>query len=292
MDRTGILVIDKPTGITSHGVVKLVKMKTGARKVGHMGTLDPLATGVLPLCMDRATKAARFLDGGVKEYSVRVRLGVETDTYDAEGKVVARADYTSVDEENLKKTASRFEGRIKQVPPMFSAVKKGGVPLYKLARKGITIEREPKEVDVVSIEVTKVDLPFFELLIVCSKGTYVRSICHDIGRQLGCGAHMVALRRVRSGQFTLDDSIGLEGNGKMMVDSIKTMEDVFQGLPEVPISKAKCLKASGDCSFDKPLHRGGTIRNGTLVRFTDFGKIVAIGVYNGPRSFKIEKVFS
>jgi len=232
MDLAGILVIDKPKGITSHDVVYKVKKIIGAIKVGHTGTLDPMATGVLTLCINKATKAARLLDGGVKEYIATIRLGIETDTYDADGKVVAESDCSSIVEGDITEVVSNFIGRIGQVPPMFSAIKRNGVPLYKLARKGITVKREPREVDVHSIDIENLELPFITLRIACSKGTYIRSLCHDIGEKLGCGAHLTALRRVRNGQFTIDDAVGLNLESASLIDRIKSLDEVFSGSPE------------------------------------------------------------
>lgn len=205
---TGVLIIDKPEGWTSHDVVAYMKKRLGARKVGHLGTLDPIATGVLPLVIDGATKFARFLDGGKKEYVARMRLGVETDTYDGAGNIVAEADCSRISEAEIERVLSSFRGRITQTPPMYSAIKKNGTPLYKLARKGVTVERAAKDVEVFTLDVTAVELPSVEFRAVCSKGTYIRSICFDAGKALGCGAHMAALRRVRCGGFSIDEAVG------------------------------------------------------------------------------------
>ncbi len=220
----GVLIIDKPEGWTSHDVVAYVKKRLGARKVGHLGTLDPIATGVLPLVIDGATKFARFLDAGKKEYIARLRLGVETDTYDSAGKAVATADCSHIKEEDIERVLSSFRGRITQVPPMYSAVKRNGTPLYKLARKGITVERETKEVEIFALEITAMELPSVDFRAVCSKGTYIRAICHDAGRALGCGAHMAGLRRVRCGDFSIAEAVGPKAEIDAIMSGIIPLE--------------------------------------------------------------------
>ena len=203
----GVLVIDKPQGWTSHDVVAHVKRKLKAKKVGHLGTLDPLATGVLVLVINGATKYSSQLDTGAKEYLTVARVGEETDTYDREGKVVASSDIAAVTDGAVMSALETFSGRIRQVPPMYSAIKSGGTPLYKLARKGVTIEREAREVEVYSLDVLRVQLPVVEFKVCCSRGTYLRSICHDLGRLLGTGAHLQELRRTASGDFSVDEAV-------------------------------------------------------------------------------------
>ena len=220
----GVLVIDKPAGCTSHDVVSRVKKKLGARKVGHLGTLDPSATGVLPLVINRATKEARRLEGGEKEYVALMTLGLETDTLDADGTVTRTGDASGVTGEDVLRVLNSFRGKIMQVPPMYSAVKRDGVPLYRLARKGVIVEREPKEVEVFDIEVLSMEgvaeglpiesgksgeagLASVSFRVVCSRGTYVRSLCSDAGALLGCGAHLAALRRIKSGPFTTSEGV-------------------------------------------------------------------------------------
>ncbi|HBG45466.1 MAG TPA: tRNA pseudouridine(55) synthase TruB [Deltaproteobacteria bacterium] len=200
--------MDKPQGWTSHDVVAHVKRKLNAKKVGHLGTLDPLATGVLVLVIDSATKFASSLGGGAKEYVASCKLGEETDTYDREGKVLSTSDTSALSPVEIKKALEAFKGRITQVPPMYSALKSKGVPLYKLARKGVTIEREAREIEVYEMEPLKIEPPIVEFRALCSGGTYVRSICHDLGVRLGCGGHLAELRRTRSGAFTIEEAVG------------------------------------------------------------------------------------
>ena len=227
MSLAGVLVIDKPGGMTSHDVVMRVRRILGVKKVGHTGTLDPMATGLLPLCIGGATKIARFLEGGEKEYRATIKFGIETDTYDAEGKVVAESDTSGVSEEMVVEALAQFKGKIQQIPPMYSAVKIGGTPLYKLARKGITVEREPKEVDISSIDVEEFTMPLLTMRIACSKGTYIRTLCHDLGTVVGCGAHLVALRRTRSGYFSIQDAITPDADKSEMIESIVPPEGVI-----------------------------------------------------------------
>ncbi len=203
----GIIVVDKPSDWTSHDVVAKVKRSLKARKVGHLGTLDPAATGVLPLVVNGATKYARFLDVGGKGYEAILKLGETTDTQDGEGSVVERADVGDIDGADIKEVLKTFVGKIEQVPPMYSSVKQGGVPLYKLARKGVTVERPAKEVEIYSIELKSIELPYVDFSVECSRGTYIRTLSADVGQSLGCGAHLHRLRRTRSGSFTEEEAV-------------------------------------------------------------------------------------
>ena len=203
----GIIVVDKPSYWTSHDVVAKVKRSLKARKVGHLGTLDPAATGVLPLVVNGATKYARFLDVGGKGYEAILKLGEQTDTQDGEGSVIESADIGEIDDRAVKEALGAFVGKIEQVPPMYSSVKQGGVPLYKLARKGVTVERKAKEVEIHSIELKSIELPYVKFSVECSRGTYIRTLSADVGLRLGCGAHLHRLRRSRSGTFTEEEAI-------------------------------------------------------------------------------------
>ncbi len=197
----GFLVVDKPAGWTSHDAVDAARRWLGTRRVGHLGTLDPLATGVLPLAVRAATKLVPFLEAGDKTYVGTIRLGVETDTLDAEGRVLRRRDGPFPDEAALRRALRAFEGEISQVPPMFSAVKRDGVPLHRLAREGREVERAPKRVRIDRLELTSYAPPDLGIEVDCSAGTYVRALAADLGARLGCGAHLLSLRRTRSGPF-------------------------------------------------------------------------------------------
>jgi len=207
---TGFLVVDKPSGWTSHDVVDAARRWFGTRRVGHMGTLDPLATGVLPLAIRSATKLVPFVQSQNKSYGGWIRLGTETDTLDAEGRVTRRHDGPFPDEADVCAALTGMVGEIDQIPPMFSAVKKGGVPLHKLAREGRNVERDPKRVRIDRLELLKYDAPMLQIEVDCSVGTYVRVLAADLGEELGCGAHLAELRRTRSGPFVIDQALAPE----------------------------------------------------------------------------------
>ena len=211
---SGFLNVDKPSGWTSSDVVAKIRAALRLRKrrikVGHGGTLDPMATGVLPICVGGATRLAEYVLGGGKHYHMSARLGVETDTYDSEGTAVVARDFQKITKNDVVATISRFIGEFDQVPPMFSAIKKDGQPLYKLARQGRTVPRDPRRVTVSSLTLAAWDPPDFDLHIECGSGFYARSLAHDIGDLLECGAHMTALRRIRAGDFRVTDSVSLE----------------------------------------------------------------------------------
>ncbi|HID89148.1 MAG TPA: tRNA pseudouridine(55) synthase TruB [Anaerolineae bacterium] len=205
----GILNLNKPPGMTSHDVVDRVRAVARQRRVGHAGTLDPLATGVLLVCLGRATRLAEYLMASPKTYRAHIRLGVTTDTYDAEGRIVEERP-VRVTRPEVEAALERFRGRILQIPPMFSAVKRKGQPLYQLARQGITVERKPRPVEIHELRLTAWEPPDLTLEVTCSPGTYIRSLAHDLGRTLGCGAHLAGLVRLASGDFRLEDAVPLE----------------------------------------------------------------------------------
>jgi len=206
----GFLVIDKPVGISSHDVVNRVRRILGTKKIGHTGTLDPFATGVLPIAAGEGTKAIQFLDEGEKAYDAVIRLGVTTDTLDSTGTVLQECDPVEIGYEQLSKAVDSLTGDIYQVPPMYSAIKQGGQPLYKLARKGIEVERQPRQVTIHRLEVLSFDNPFVSVKVRCSRGTYIRTLADDFGKALGCGACLTELRRTISGPFRLADAMTLD----------------------------------------------------------------------------------
>ncbi len=228
----GLLIIDKPGGVTSHDVVRQVRRLCRQRQVGHAGTLDPMATGILVVGVGDGTRIIQFLMEGEKTYRATFKLGESTDTQDAEGNVLVQRSWETITADAVERACQSFVGAIRQVPPMFSALKKDGVPLYRLARQGIEVEREAREITIHQILVEKIDLPFVTLVVDCSKGTYIRTLGHDIGEMLGCGAHMTALRRTRSGCFTEADCIRLED----YVDAPDTLSliSLEQGLRDYP----------------------------------------------------------
>jgi len=206
----GILVIDKPKGWTSHKVVAWVRNALRLRKVGHGGTLDPLATGVLPIYLGEGTKLVPFNLEGIKEYIATMKLGQETDTLDADGRIVAEKEGFLCTRQTVEEILHQFRGKIRQRPPLYSAVKQQGVRLYKRARSGETPEVAERDAVVHALFLKRFSFPLVTLEIACGRGTYIRSLCADMGRVLGCGAHLVELRRTRSGRFGLDQAMSLE----------------------------------------------------------------------------------
>ncbi|NOX98105.1 MAG: tRNA pseudouridine(55) synthase TruB [Nitrospirae bacterium] len=206
----GILNVNKPKGMTSHDVVIQVRKIFHLKKVGHAGTLDPDATGVLVVCLGKATKVVRFLINDDKEYEAIMVLGVSTDSQDASGKVLERVKNLEVSETEVREAMKRLQGEIEQIPPMLSAVHYKGKRLYQLARQGRVVERAPRKIKIFSLEILAIELPRVNFRVVCSKGTYIRTICADIGEILGCGAYQAELVRIRSGSFHLRDSHTLE----------------------------------------------------------------------------------
>lgn len=205
----GILNIHKPPGMASFAVVSLVRRLTGVRRVGHAGTLDPAAEGVLPICLGQATRVVEHLVDAPKTYRARVHLGVVTDTYDSDGAVTATADASAVTASRIEASLARLRGRIQQVPPMFSAVKHQGTPLYRLARAGQCVERRPRTVSIHRLELREYTPPVATLEVECGRGAYVRTLAHDLGERLGCGAHLAGLIRLRSGPFRLEEAVSL-----------------------------------------------------------------------------------
>ena len=234
----GLLIVDKPEGITSMGVVREMKRRFGIKKVGHIGTLDPFATGVLPVVMNEGTKVVPFLEEEPKEYEAILKLGEETTTDDWTGEVISRQPWEGTLPETVHEAFRAFLGKIHQIPPMFSAIKVQGQPLYRLARKGIEIERKEREVTIFDLHVNTILLPDVVFRVSCSKGTYIRTLAKDLGKKIGCGAHLLRLRRVRSGPFTLDRSIAWEtlqtlSESDDLGSWVITLKEALKRLPEV-----------------------------------------------------------
>jgi tRNA pseudouridine55 synthase len=206
----GVLLVDKAAGMTSHDVVALVRRRLSIKKVGHCGTLDPLATGLLLLTLGRGTKIQDLLMSEDKEYAGTMTLGATTDTQDRAGQILEERPVPPLTEENVRAAFDKFRGDFYQMPPMVSAIKQGGVPLYKLARPGKTVEREPRLVHVYGYTIQRIASPDIDFSVSCSKGFYVRTYAHDIGEELGCGAHLKELRRTRSGRFPVDGAVTVE----------------------------------------------------------------------------------
>jgi len=286
----GFIVIDKPVGITSHDVVSRVRRILGTRKVGHTGTLDPFATGVLPVAVNDGTKAIPFLDEGIKCYEAVMRLGVTTDTLDITGTVQTETDSTSVGLEQFVEALSGFTGSISQTPPMFSAIKQNGQPLYKLARKGIEVERKARQVEIIALELLSFTPPYASIKVTCSRGTYVRSLADDIGAKLGCGAVLQDLRRTVSGPFTMGLAVSLEKlEDTAREGRLKTLflspHAALGHLADIELDDVACGKVRHGQSpavQDLQLAVPPASDNGNLIRLSQNEKLIAVGQYDLP----------
>ena len=279
----GIILLDKAKGESSNYALQRIKRLFHAKKAGHTGSLDPLATGVLPLCLGEATKISQFLLDSDKRYLAKVKLGERTDSGDSEGVVIDVQRRIDVDYDALVQTLTKFEGEIKQLPPMYSALKHHGVPLYKLARKGISIKRKVRAVTIHKIGLMNFDNNIAEIDVTCSKGTYIRTLADDLGQELGCGAHVIELRRLQAGVFSIDqcrgsnelekikESFGLSGLDKVIVP----MERAVEKLPEVVLASetARDIRNGQAVSFHE-LPKSG------LVRLYEKGNFIGIGIVN------------
>jgi tRNA pseudouridine55 synthase len=227
---SGVLLVDKDPGMTSHDVVAIARKAMGIKKIGHCGTLDPMATGLLMLVVGRATKIQDLLMSEDKEYVGTVTLGAATSTQDAEGEILEEWEVPNLSEAEVTAAFDKFTGQFEQIPPMVSAIKKDGVPLYKLARKGQEVKRDPRPVHITSYKLSRVALPEVDFTVNCSKGFYVRTYAHDIGGVLGCGGHLSALRRTRSGKFTLDRSVTIKtlktADSQELIDAMVSLAEI------------------------------------------------------------------
>lgn len=278
----GVLNLYKEAGMTSHDVVYKVRKKCGTKKVGHTGTLDPMATGVLPICVGQATRISQFLINKDKTYRAVLELGVTTDTYDSEGTVV-KTSVVDATEEEVREKAKAFQGVIDQIPPMYSALKKDGKKLYEYAREGIKLDIPPRQVTIHRLDVMRVDLPEVEILVSCSKGTYIRSLIHDLGEALGCGAHMTELERLESGPFHKEDAIPIKIFLEMDLEEIEKalvpMEDALDRMPSVEIvEESKKYLINGAVLYGRNI--AGTLESlvpGEMVRLFCLGTFHGVG---------------
>ncbi len=229
-----VLNLNKPENITSQQAVIMVKKIFSSKKAGHAGTLDPIATGVLLVCLNEATKITGFLSELDKEYVTCVKLGERTDTFDSTGKIIEKKQIDNIRLVDIEKVLEKFIGEIKQIPPMYSAIKLKGVPLYKLARRGEFIQRKERVVQIYNIEILDFEVPFVYIRVRCSKGTYIRSLCDDIGNALGLGAHMFSLQRTRIGKFRIEDSAGLE-EITIKREALHSMDSALSHLHEIKL---------------------------------------------------------
>ena len=217
----GILIINKPAGLTSHDVVDFIRKRFRIKKAGHAGTLDPLATGVLIILLNKSTKLSSRIMNDAKEYEVTLKLGVSTDSGDADGRILSRSNKTNVERERLQAAIKGFLGDVEQIPPMVSALKYKGKRLYQLARKGIEVPRKPRLIHIFKIEIIEFSPPFIGLRVLCSKGTYIRTLCSEIGQVLGCGAYAERMRRIRSGDYHIQDSLTFDELRKMSREDLE-----------------------------------------------------------------------
>lgn len=288
----GILNINKPSGMTSHDVVARVRKITGQRKVGHAGTLDPTATGVLLLCLGQATRVAEYLMASDKTYRARIRLGITTDTYDIEGEITSQAETARIMRAQVEQELSRLVGRVEQIPPMYSAIKHKGTPLYRLARRGQTVARQPRQVEIRALKLLEWAPPELEIEIDCSKGTYVRSLAHDIGQRLGCGAHLIGLARIASGHFHIEQAITLQDleqgftQGEA-VTLLQPLDAALQAFPVVTVDQA----TAGKIAFGQQVHLSAALEGGMCRAYTANGRLLALLRHHAGGLWQPHKVF-
>lgn len=286
----GVLNIFKNKGMTSFDVVRKIKFLANEKKVGHTGTLDPEATGVLPVCLGKATKTIDYIMNSNKVYEVKFLLGVNTTTYDLEGEILEKNEIDHIKSDEVSEVALSFIGEYDQVPPMYSALKKNGVRLYELARKGIEVEREARKVRIFNISDLKIELPYVYMKVACSKGTYIRSLCYDIGEKLKVGAAMAELNRSETSIFKQSDSVNIDDLTKENIqDYIMTIEDALSFYPKITVkSTFTKLLINGVKVFDKRLTNEKREKN-VLYRVYD-SEGIFIGIGKQDDGFKIEKL--
>ena len=300
----GIILIDKPAGISSAKVVTIVKKSLKIKKAGHTGTLDPFATGLLICCLNNATKIADFLIKDKKEYEAVLHLGIETDTEDRTGKTIATCDKIIFSDKEINSVFQHFKGKIEQIPPVYSALKHKGVPLYKLARKGIPVRKPARTIIISDIKILNINLPEIHFKVWCSAGTYIRTLASDIGKKIGCGGHLKSLRRIQSGLFSVNDSIKLDKleklsltkqNYDMLSNRIIRMTDALPDIPaffadEMQIARIKngCILTDYDFHYDY-----NTFENGYAKILDNQNNLIAIVKYDNKNNiYKYNAVFN
>ncbi len=294
MNFCGLVILDKPAGCSSHKMVGFARRLFGMKKIGHTGTLDPAATGVLPLLLGKATRAAELLAAQDKRYTAEILLGTVTDSLDLDGNILEQNPVT-VTEEDLKGVLARFVGEIEQLPPMYSAVSVGGQRLYRLARQGIEIEREKRRVTVYGIDILSVNFPKVTVDVRCGKGTYIRSLAADIGAALGCGACVSSLRRTESGGFGIKDAHTPEELEKMaengtLAEAVIPLDTIFADLAEIRLdAKKSAMVRNGVPIYFNNFPSGGRFRV-----YADSGELIALsesGEIDGRSCLKTIKAF-
>ena len=287
----GVINIFKNKGMSSFDVVRKVRKVAREKKVGHTGTLDPEATGVLPVCLGKGTKIIDYIMKAKKTYFVTFKLGIKTNTYDLEGEIIEEKDISNITEEETLKTINSFVGEYSQVPPMFSALKKDGVRLYDLARQGIEIEREGRLITIYDIKNIDISMPYVSMEVTCSKGTYIRSLCYDIGEKLNVGATMVELRRTKTSTFSEEDSINIEDlNEENINDYIISIEEALKMYPRIDVNKGYSkLFINGVKVCDKRALKSKPELDRLYRVYDEEARFIGLGRQD-KSSFKIEKL--
>lgn len=287
----GVLNIFKPKGMSSFDAVRVVKKVAGTGKVGHTGTLDPEATGVLPICIGKATKIIDYIMDSEKVYEVTLKLGIRTTTYDLEGEVLEERDPSHLTEEEILNAINSFKGEYSQIPPMYSALKQNGVRLYELARKGIEVERKGRLVNIDNLEDIKINNPYISMKVTCSKGTYIRSLCYDIGEKLGVFATMTQLNRAKTSVFSQEKSININELTKENInDYILSMEEALEKYDKIIVNKKYVkLLVNGVRVADGRFTKDKVINNKLYRVYDDENNFIGLGERNDA-GFKIEKL--
>ena len=287
----GVLNIFKPKGMSSFDAVRVVKKVAGTGKVGHTGTLGPEATGVLPICIGRATKIIDYIMDSEKVYEVTLKLGIRTTTYDLEGEVLEERDPSHLTEEEILNSINSFKGEYSQIPPMYSALKQNGVRLYELARKGIEVERKGRLVNIYNLEDIKINNPYISMKVTCSKGTYIRSLCYDIGEKLGVFATMTQLNRAKTSVFSQEKSININELTKENInDYILSMEEALEKYDKIVVNKKYVkLLVNGVRVADGRFTKDKVINNKLYRVYDDENNFIGLGERNDA-GFKIEKL--
>ena len=288
----GVLLLDKPLELSSNAALQKVKWIYQAKKAGHTGALDPLATGLLPICFGQATKVSEYLLGSQKRYTTVIKLGEVTDTRDAEGQVIAEASVDVTDSE-IQEALEQFRGDIKQIPPMYSALKKDGQPLYKMARKGEVIELPARDMTVYELNAERMSHDLVKLDVHCSSGFYIRSLAHDLGQVLGCGAHVVELRRTHIKSISVDlahsfeSIVSLEGNHQALNDLLVPIDTLIPDMPKIEVSQ----KQIDSLLCGKPTSANGLTTNALTRFYSPEGRLFALGEVWENGQIKTQKIF-
>jgi tRNA pseudouridine55 synthase len=287
-EMDGILLLDKSKGLSSAALVALVKKKCKPQKIGHGGTLDPMATGLLPMALDEGTKLLSFLLGGDKEYIAEATLGAITDTDDAEGKTTQTKDYAHITPAQIEETLLQQRGIIWQKPPVYSALKRDGNPLYKLARQGEEVETEARQVEVKELEILSIKVPIVRFRVACGKGTYIRSMARDLGEALGCGAHLSALRRTKVGTFSIEQAKTLE---EISASDLIPCAQALSFLPSVQADEMLAKKVSNGLKMPASALGFSALLQGAVCVLTIQGELLAVAVLDGNDGLSWQRIF-